>query len=484
MKFNYIRFFLILGTLIIFAVLILQPYFFLDEPNIVWEIKRGTVWSHYFLRFISEGRPLYGWIQLQLMTLAGSMHALWILRIISILLSVAFLFVIFNFLSQQQFNKTAAFVYTVMVFCLPGFSLFMLWSECFPQHLSSLLSFFAGVFTWKVFAWLLGEERISKGKENLYIFYALVLQIISLLNYQGTALVFILPGYFLLLLKSGVPSERRVRFLYYYLFTFFTSLALYYMIYKSMLAHHQLEMVARGKMGTDYLFKLKWFGEIWIKASTLHLFLFKPFLIQRFFTLFILFLLMRDAVKKRWMDLSFLFLFSVLSFLPHLLIGESWGATRNFVLMGMVILFYALMRSMELFSLLRKPQGILLAIPFPVLLFINSYFAFLKPVEEDYRYVYSKVQELPLIRQDSLVLQVKIPEYNLHDKHSFLRSYCDEFNVSPLHYEWPVAPSIKCFYQELHPEVPAEQIELLLKIRTKDTVRLTHANVYWDLNYQ
>src|SRR5690349_18425873 len=86
-------------------------------------------------------------------------------------------------------------VHGVSFFCLPGFSLFMMWSECFPQHISSILSFYAGTFTLAVFSWLLQEERISKGKENLYIFYALVLQVLSLLNYQGMALCFILPGF-------------------------------------------------------------------------------------------------------------------------------------------------------------------------------------------------------------------------------------------------------------------------------------------------
>lgn len=483
MNVKYLRASLIVATLIAFIILIVKPYFFLDEPNIAWEIRRGTVWHGYFNRFISEGRPFYGWIQLRMMEFAGAIRSYWILRITGVALSVLYLFVVFHFLRKKHFPDAAAFIYVVLIFCLPGFSLFMMWSECFPQHISSILSFFAGTFTLHVFSWLLQEDRLSKGKENLYIFYALVLQIVSLLNYQGMALSFILPGFFVLLLKPHVEQKMKMRFLFYYLLTFFISLGIYYMIYKSMLASQHIEMVGRGKIGTDYVGKLKWFFEIWLKASDLHLFLFRGFLIQHLLLMYVLFLLFRDAYKKRWTDLSFLFIFCVLSFLPHLLIAESWGATRNFVLMGIIILFYTLLRSVELVSFLEKPQSIVLTLPFLSLLFINGYFAFLKPVEEDYQYVYSKAKELPAIHQDSLVIQVKVPEYNMHEKNSFLRSYCDEFNVSPLHYEWPVAPSIKYFYSEQHPEIHVNQIEQLLKVKTKDSVRIASA-VFWDFNYK
>lgn len=483
MNFNSIRIVLISATICLFTVFIMKPYFFLDEPNILWEIKRGTVWTGYFNRFISEGRPFYGWIQLRFMEMAGSMAGLRLLRITGVVLSILFLLVIFNFLNKWLKDTASSFLYVVLVFCLPGFSLFMMWSECFPQHFSSLLSFFAGVFTLKVFAWLLQEERLAKSKENLYIFYALLLQIISLLNYQGMALVFILPGFFVLLSKHGVENKMRMRFFYNYLLIFFISLGVYYLIYKSMLAHYQIGMVGRGKIGNDYIGKLKWFIEIWLKASTLHLFLLKPFLIQRLLSFFILFLILYDLYKKRFTDVFFLFAFCVLSFLPHLLIAESWGATRNFVLMSMVILFYAILRSSALIPFLKQPQSIVLTLPFLILLFINSYYAFLKPVTEDYQHVYSKVQELPVISQDSVVIQVKLPAYNLHEKTSFLRSYCDEFNVSPLFYEWPVTPSIKCFYSERHPEMQANKIDELLKVYTKDSV-LRAGRLFWDYNYK
>jgi hypothetical protein len=483
MKLKYLRAALIIAPLLFFCMLISKPYFFLDEPNILWEIKKGSVWTKYFDRFISEGRPFYGWIQLRFLEMAGSMQGMWILRITSILLSLLFLFQVFRFLCRERFPEETAFLYTVLTFCLPGFSLFMMWSECFPQHISSLVSFAAGSLTLRVFAWMLKGERISRTRENLFIVSAVVLQVLSLLNYQGMALVFILPGFFALLLNPGAEPRLRMRFLFYYLITFFAALAVYYTIYKSMLAQQHIEMVGRGKMGHDYIGKAWWFLEIGLKASTLHLFLFKPFLIQRLLSLFIFFLLLRDAYKKRWMDLFFLVAFSVLSFLPHLLIAESWGATRNFVLMGMIILFYTVLRSSELLPFLKKPFSMVLTLPFIALLFVNGYYAFLKPVEEDYHFVYSKVKELPVLQQDSLAIQVKVPVYNMHEKTSFLRSYCDEFNVSPLHYEWPVAPSIKNFYSELHPEIAPARIEQLVKVETKDTV--IRANyLYWDYNYK
>jgi hypothetical protein len=294
------------------------------------------------------------------------------------------------------------------------------------------------------------------------------------------ALAFILPGFFALVCKSTVPNREKKRFLINYLLVFFVSLGLYYAIFKSMLGHYHLEIVGRGKIGTDYLGKSRWFLKICIEASKLHLLLFKGFLLQYLFAFYVLFLLLRDVYKKRMFDLSLLLIFSVLSFFPHLVIAESWGASRNFALLSAVLVFYVCYRSWEILPVLQRDVASLLSIPFLLLLCMNSYYAFVKPLQEDYAYLYSKVKQVPAVT-DSISIAVTLPAFDMHENSSFLRRYYDEFNVSPFSFEWPVAPAIKYFYQELHSENSIEQIDRSIQVKVGV---YTPESLKWDLNYK
>ncbi len=484
MRFKKIEIALVIFTLTALGFLLAKPYFFLDEPNILWEIKRGIAWENYFNRFISEGRPIYGWFVIKGLSIAETLSGVRYLRILSVLLTFIFCSLIYGFLKEKKMGDVSAFLISTLIFCLPGFSVFMVWSECFPQHVSSILSFCAGVLTVKVFGWMVQGERISKTKESFYILVALVLQVISLLNYQGLALAFILPGFFVLLLNSGVSMSLKLRFTKYYILIFFLSLGAYYLVYKSMLGSNQLEAASRGKMGTDFAFKLKWFCGIFMEASSMHFLLFKWFLVRYLTAFFIFYILLRDAYKKRWSDLFFLFTFCVLSFLPHLLISESWGASRNFVLMSVLIVFYAIVRCVELFPFFKTQKALFFTIPFLIISFLNINYAFVEPVGSDYKYLKEKVAEIPLIKQDTISVTFTIPPFDMHSKNSFLRFYMDEFNVSPFSFEWPVAPAIKCFYSKLHPQVSIDQIETYLRIKPINNDVERKGSIRMDLNYK
>ena len=483
MHFKNISVFITLSVLITLILILIQPYFSLDEPNILWEIKQGLVWNNYFNNFISGGRPIYGWLLIHAIEIAGQLDKFWFFRMIGLLLTFLFCCLIFNFLRRNQLTSSVSFLIAALIFCLPGFFLFIGWSECFPHQLSSILSFYAGMLTFNVFSWLLGKERISKSKENLYIFCAFILQTTALLNYQGTALSFILPGFFALLFSTSVSSQNKRRFFAYYILIFFLSLGLYYMIYKSLLGYYQLQAVNRSKIGTDYLDKLQWFVKVFLEASKLHFLLFKSFIIQNFLSFGLFLLIIRDLYKKRWTDLFFLLIFSLLSVLPHLIVEESWGASRNFALMSALIIFYMIYRCQELFTFLKAPLAILLSIPFLIFSLLNIECAFVKPLKQDYKYLYSKVKELPALK-DTIYIAVKLPLFSMHDKNSFLRSYYDEFNISPLFYEWPVAPAIKCFYSELHPEYPIARIDAQINVKLYQPVNNVRKTIIWDLNYK
>lgn len=208
------RIFLIYSSLVIVALsfIVFQNYFSLDEPNLLWSLRSGKGWSEYFYSFVADGRPIYGMFQLAGIEWMHTLANLKFLRIVSILFTFLFCLLIFVYLKKKGVQPNSAFLISVLIFSIPGFSVFMSWGQQYSHHFSSLLSFYAGMLTVAVFNTRLGEEGLSKSKENIYITVAIVLQIVSLFIYQSMSLAFVLPAFYTLLLKPDVLPKAKVRF--------------------------------------------------------------------------------------------------------------------------------------------------------------------------------------------------------------------------------------------------------------------------------
>jgi hypothetical protein len=483
------RVFLIFSALVLITLtcIVFQPYFSLDEPNILWSLRSGKGWNGYFYSFVADGRPIYGMFQLAGIELAGTLGNLKFLRIISILFTFLFCLLLFHYLKKKGVQPTIAFIMATMIFCLPGFSVFMAWGQQYSHHFSSLLSFFAGILTVAVFDKMLGEKSLSKSRENVYIITAVILQIVSLFIYQSMSLAFVLPAFYTLLLKQDALPKAKIRFFYSVVLIFFISLILYYKLFQSVLHSSGVGMTARGsREGYDLFDKVHWFTiHILKEASKLHLLLMKSSFFASLFSFVLIGILVRDLIKKRFLDILFLFAFSVLLFLPHLFITVSWGASRNFALISSIFSVYMVLRIFELLPTPNQFVSILVSSVFAGLLFINIGEGWVKPMKKDYAYLSKYAAHLPAITTDTLYVRYVPPRtWSFHENNSFLRLYSDEFNAPEFIFLWPVAPSLKCLYQDSHPGISMETINTFMKIDTLNAPSMMgKPSVVLDFNY-
>jgi hypothetical protein len=466
--------------------LVFQNYFSLDEPNILWELRSGTGWTHFYKLFIADGRPIYGWLQLQAIAFAGTLADLKFLRIISVIFTFLFCLQIFNYLQKKGMSTAVAFITVALIFSLPGFSVFISWAQQYPHHFSSMLSFYAGTLVTDVFIFHLGENKLSRSTENKYIFLAIVLQLFSLFLYQSMALAFVIPAFFTLLVKQDASVKNRIRFFISFTLVFFIILGIYYKLFQSMLHSTGVAMTARGtNEGIAPLAKFQFFTGVLKEAGKLHLLLVKNAALNCLFALLILVIIIRDLIKQRFMDLLFLLVFATLLFLPHLLISVSWGASRNFVLISLILVFYTIVRVFELISTPSAPVALFISTLFLGLMFMNIGEGWVKPMKKDYAFMHDFVQQLPAVSKDTLFIKVKPPSWNLHEKKSFLRYYYDEFNAPEYYRVWPITPALKCLYQDTHPGISMDKINRLIQIDTVNSPLLVNKKaVELNLNYQ
>lgn len=409
------------------------------------------------------------------------------LRIVSILFTFLFCLLIFVYLKKKGVQPNSAFLISVLIFSIPGFSVFMSWGQQYSHHFSSLLSFYAGMLTVAVFNTRLGEEGLSKSKENIYITVAIVLQIVSLFIYQSMSLAFVLPAFYTLLLKPDVLPKAKVRFFCSVILIFFITLAVYYKLFQSVLHSSGVGMTARGsREGYDLQGKLHWFlVHILKEASKLHLLLLKNAFLSSLFSFVLIGIIIRDLIKKRFMDILFLFVFAVLLFLPHLIITVSWGASRNFALISSIIIVYMIVRIFEFLPSPGLPVTLAVSSVFVLFMCLNIGEGWVKPMKKDYVFLYKFAEQMPAVSKDTIYVRYIQPKWELHEKKSFLKLYADEFNAPEFTFQWPIEPALKCLYQDSHPGISMETINTFIKVDSLNApVMKGKKGVLLDFNYQ
>ncbi|MFI5151363.1 MAG: hypothetical protein ACHQRM_16655 [Bacteroidia bacterium] len=272
-------------------------------------------------------------------------------------------------------------------------------------------------------------------------------------------------------------------------FFFLLALGIYYKVYTFLIEFtHSIE-TERGKLGNNlsgYADKLRWFGSILTEASRMHLLLFKANKIRLLFTGIFIIILIRDLIRMKFMDLFFLLVFSMLLFLPHFLISVNWGASRNFVLISLIMFSYMALRLTQWMPKMNSPWLWLFIVPFTGILYLNVFTAWVVPQQKEYNCLKTFSEGLPLIKGgDSIRVSVISPAWDLHSGKSRLNFYKDEFNVPVCLHYWPVAPAVRVFYQDKNPQFSAEDIRKAIKVQvvTHDSAFASQADaIRLDMN--
>lgn len=453
---------------LVLLILVLHPYFSLDEPNVLWSLRNDQGWTGYFRRVVAEGRPLLAYIQFNALEWANTFENFKYFRILTLILLFLFCWLFYRFLRKKNVEHASAFLISVLIFCLPGFTVYIGWT-LIPHCISILMSFYAGILTARVFEVYLGSSQLSRSKENIFICVAILLQIVSLFIYQISALVFVVPAFITLILKPGSPLKNRLQFFTVTSVIFIICLIIYYKLYASSLKNYHIEISERGKISNiDLLAKLKWFSGVLKDAGKLHLLLVRNEALSYICSLWIIFILVRDLVKKRVADIVFLFVFSLLLFLPHLIIAESWAPSRNFVFISLIFVFYTVIRSFEMLPSLSDGMVVLIGFVFIGILCMNLWEGWVKPMNKDYKCIREFSKKLPAIETDTLSVKFTLQPMNMHEKKSILKQYYDEFNCPLFFNDWAVEPALKCLYQDTHPSVSLEKINHMIIVGQKN----------------
>jgi hypothetical protein len=451
-------------VLLTVITLALQPYFSLDEPNVLWALRNGQGWSGYFLRVVAEGRQLLAYIQFNALECSETFENFKYVRIITIILLFFFCWMIFDFLRKKHVHTSTAFLIAILTFSLPGFTVYIGWT--LDTHcISILLSFYAGMLVSRVYEKILGETPLSKSKENGYIASAVSLQLISLFIYQISALVFVIPAFFTLILNAGSPSKKRIQFFVVTSIVFMICTIIYYKLFQSSLRSYNISISARGTIAEpNILSKLNWFTGVLKDASKLHLLLLKNEMLSSVFSLGIAGILIRDLIKKRFLDILFLMLFALLLFFPHLIIAESWSASRNFVFISLIFVFYAIIRLFEMILPFSESLAAIVGLAFVGMMCINLWEGWVKPMKQNYNTIRQFAADLPDVKKDTVFVKFILQPMNMYEKKSFLRQYSDEFNAPIFFRDWAIEPGLKCLYQDTHPDIALEKINKLIKV--------------------
>jgi hypothetical protein len=469
--------------------LISGNYFSLDEPNLLWEIRKNMAGKTLFHKYISEGRPIDGLITIGLQAMIGTLEGLRYMRMLNVLLVFLFCLQVFSQLEKTRIGRQYAFLLSAMIFCLPAFSVFICWAECTSLLFSAILSFYAGTLALQALGKHIGMPEPGLRKERLYLAGAILLQLVSLMDYQSLALAFVLPIFFRLLIVENIPSRNKIWFAFIFSSVFFASIFIYMKCYDFLLSTLHVQKVARGGFTHSPLQKLPWYGEILSEASKLHLLLLKNTYIPRLFSCLLLLAIGRDLYKKRFTDLFFLLGSCTLVFFPHLLIEDSWGASRNFALISILFSFYLVLRFSELFNLRSYVLTATVSLFFVTFLCINIQEGWARPQESDRAHLAAFIQGLPELKSEKMRIDVGLPAWNMHEKHSALKAYFDEFNDPVFFRSWAVDPAIKVMYQDRYPALQASKIDscLIISIRDKFAAfggQTEPAHYCLDLNYQ
>jgi hypothetical protein len=446
------------------SVVVFNNYFSLDEADILWAARKGNQWKDSFNSLLSDGRPVYAFFVIGSLSIVKTFAALKYLRILSILDLFFFCWLIFRFLKKQGMTENLAFITAALIFGLPGICVYVPWAECWDQHLASNLSFVAGILLVRVLGKHLGMEPLSRAKENFYFILSVVLQQVALLTYQNLALAFVLPAFFILILKPAVHARSRFLFFFYVGLSFGLSLALYYKIIQSVLEAVHIPLTRRAGFTTHYLEKLKWTGHMFWEAGKLNLVLFKS-PVRYLFAALIGVVFIRDLFLRRFMDLFFVLAFCVMVFIPFLLVDESWNATRNFGLLSLVLAFYLVKRSGEFFPSVTRVWAATAAVFFVGIMCFFLHESWVKPQHADYEYMKAFVQKIPKLNDQVVKIEVIPPEWNFHERKSNIKAYGDEYNDPVFLRVWPIVPSINLLYTDRYPELKPEQIEKQIHVR-------------------
>ncbi|WP_207510692.1 hypothetical protein [Longitalea luteola] len=403
-----------------------------------------------FYMFIDEGRYLTEVLQRWLFNMIDTIHEVIYMRLISLfgwLLCLPIWYVVI----KREVANVARYEYLPFFTCLYlitslPFIVAVQWATCLQFFISATASLLAGSLVMQ-------SIRSGDGKLRMAfraVFLPLLLGIPALFLYQGSWACFLLP---VLLHFINPMNHRKDRALMTGMLVYFLVNAVYFIVYK--LSFHFFENIVPDPRNSLYIHpieKMSFFLARPLERSfRFTLLTHEDSSVSKVYYALMLVILavlafVRFGRDKRLQAVKYLVVIGgvwVLSYLPALLIKESFASNRTLMALNMCVFIVCL----EMVLYFIKNKRLLQAIGVAALLFFifcaryNFSEAFVRPQVDETaalkkyirQHYHKDIQTIHFIRPS---------ETYIADKYRVYRSM-DEFGVASSHFDWTPEPLVK-----------------------------------------
>ena len=295
---------------------------------------------------VEGGRPISGYVIIKLFHLVHTVDGLRFVRLFGLIGLIIFSVTVFNLLRASILSVPMSWLCSLIAAMLPPFQVYVGWAVLCLAPYAAAMALVSCYLIWK-------EESDTK----VYIF-SFALLLLSILIYQPSTMSFVafipIGMYRNHMLNRKILGNDLARAAIVF---FFTLLVAFIFIKISPYLFYNGEKIARTALAFNLIEKLKWFvSEPLPHAESL---LVIPYFQNSNILLgtFLVVMLVGSGVfgKNRWIALIVFLALIPISYLPNLVIKESWASNRTLVGLELLSLFIWTL-ALEQTSLLIKKK--------------------------------------------------------------------------------------------------------------------------------
>ncbi len=354
----------ILGILAIFsayfsltyAPVIQSHYLFTDDFFWIWShLPQEELYKGLLGEGLVQGRLIYGllkYIIFDYINSFKSIEAANTIRFAGIIGIGLLAYVVYVFLKLNRVKAVHAFLISILICTLPSLQLYVSWVVCVPYIYSALLSAFSALLLFKVVLKGKGEKTFHR---VIAVLAAMILLVIAMTIYQPTAMIFwaMIAVPLAMLRDEDLINKWYSPFIIYFAVGV-ASMAVYFCAVKIVHVSMNMAMDSRGTfISFEHIpYKLFWFLFSPLKNALNLWNIFPTYKMGIFVGIIIVAGLLSGSrhailqvIKERRLNLLwkhslrmfFIIIVILLSYLPNLLVVESWATYRTLISLAAVI---------------------------------------------------------------------------------------------------------------------------------------------------
>lgn len=390
--------------LIVYSVLIVTPYAFLDSyVSLAEGIRHKLGTSELFHQILLGGRLLYAGFYGVAFNIIGEIKALAYLRALAVIGIGAISALVYRSLSSTSIPHPVALVGALLFGLMPSYQVYAAWAVCFPFPWASALAAMAFNYC----------DEIDNGRVRwAHLCASILLLSASMEIYQPAAMVFWVFAAIAWLLRKNLPTVRSI-------FTaggvMALSMALNYVLLKlvPLVWWGSANRYERAALVHNYSEKVIWFlreplanvlNMLSIAPSTKGAGVIIALIVGGFFLFY------RRNVRETSARLAIAICLIPLSYAPNLIVGENWASYRTRVALGGLVLIYMIIAAMgwgELLKIRRwMPALCVVAVTLGSLTAIrNVTLGFAIPQNVEYRMVENALLRIQFHEDDKIYIK-------------------------------------------------------------------------------